>query len=253
MKKNGLCKRYHRSCHRSVLIEPRRRLEALVALLAALARSAGERLLQRAVAAQAQGAVPAPRFEVDPMWPKPLPNGWYLGQAIGVWVDAQDHIWIIHRSDALDAVEGGGGQTAPTGACCKKAPPVHRVRSAGQPAPLVGRPGRRRLSVAGVRITASTIDHKGNIWIGGNGNGNDGHVLKFTQDGKFVAQFGKTGRRRRQQLDRIDFYLVAKVFGRRKTQRGLRRGRLRQQARRRHRCRDRQVQAVWGAYGNKPR
>ena len=33
--------------------------------------------------------VQAPRFEVDPMWPKPLPNNWVLGQAIGVGVDAR--------------------------------------------------------------------------------------------------------------------------------------------------------------------
>src|SRR5258707_998711 len=32
-------------------------------------------------------------------------------------------------------------------------------------------------------------DAKGNLWIGGNG-GDDGHVLKFTKDGKFVKQFG---------------------------------------------------------------
>jgi len=47
--------------------------------------------LQNAAQAQGQGAMQAPRFEVDPMWPKPLPNGWYLGQTIGVSVVAQDH------------------------------------------------------------------------------------------------------------------------------------------------------------------
>ena len=45
-------------------------------------------------------AVQAPRFEVDPLWPKPLPNHWIMGQTIGVSVDAQDHIWIIHRAGA---------------------------------------------------------------------------------------------------------------------------------------------------------
>ena len=43
-------------------------------------------------------AVQAPRFEVDPMWPKPLPNHWVMGNTIGVSVDASDHIWIIHRA-----------------------------------------------------------------------------------------------------------------------------------------------------------
>src|SRR2546430_8355446 len=43
-----------------------------------------------------QGAtVMAPRFEVDPLWPQPLPNHWLMGQTIGVSVDAQDHVWVI--------------------------------------------------------------------------------------------------------------------------------------------------------------
>ena len=72
---------------------------ALVVLLAALwAGSAA--LGERALAAAA--GVQAPRFEVDPLWPKPLPNHWILGQTIGVSVDAQDHIWIIHRAGSLE-------------------------------------------------------------------------------------------------------------------------------------------------------
>ena len=35
------------------------------------------------LAKRAEGAsVMAPRFEVDPLWPKPLPNHWLLGQTI---------------------------------------------------------------------------------------------------------------------------------------------------------------------------
>ena len=46
--------------------------------------------------AQAQGAaVQAPRFEVDPLWPKPLPNHWVLGSLGGITVDEQDHVWIL--------------------------------------------------------------------------------------------------------------------------------------------------------------
>jgi len=49
------------------------------------------------VAQAADTAVQAPKFEVDPLWPKPLPNNWVIGQTIGLAVDAQDNVWIIHR------------------------------------------------------------------------------------------------------------------------------------------------------------
>src|SRR5438034_193804 len=55
-----------------------------------------------------------------------------------------------------------------------------------------------------------TIDGKGNVWIGGNG-AEDNHVLKFTQDGKFIKQFGfpyaNSG-----SNDTWAFHQVAKIF-----------------------------------------
>src|SRR5690242_7926354 len=62
----------------------------------------------------AQGQVMAPRFEVDPFWPKPLPNHWVVGQAIGVAVDDQDHVWIVHRDNLLGANEAAASQNPPT-------------------------------------------------------------------------------------------------------------------------------------------
>ena len=41
--------------------------------------------------------VEIPIFEVDPLWPKPLPEEALLGMAIGVSVDDQDNVWIVHR------------------------------------------------------------------------------------------------------------------------------------------------------------
>jgi len=35
----------------------------------------------------------------------------------------------------------------------------------------------------------TTVDHKGNVWIAGNGKA-DAHILKFTKDGKFLMQMG---------------------------------------------------------------
>jgi DNA-binding beta-propeller fold protein YncE len=39
------------------------------------------------------------------------------------------------------------------------------------------------------------MDQMGNVWIGGNGAG-DSHILKFTRDGQFLAQFGRANVRR---------------------------------------------------------
>src|ERR671913_787792 len=61
---------------------------------------AGQAVLERAAAAQDGNRAQAPRFEVDPFWPKPLPNHWLLGNSIGLWVDEQDNVWMVHRGAA---------------------------------------------------------------------------------------------------------------------------------------------------------
>src|SRR5918994_2514443 len=87
-------------------------------LVLVMGLGASQLWLQRAAAAQSGGAVQAPMFDVDPMWPKPLPNNWLLGSTIGVWVDERDHVWIIHRSSAtLNAAERGAEGAKPTGEC----------------------------------------------------------------------------------------------------------------------------------------
>ena len=149
-----------------------------------------EVMLQQAVTAQeGGGTVRAPRFEVDPLWPKPLPNHWLLGSTIGVWVDERDHIWIIHRSSAtLD--ENEKGVELKTAECCAGAPPVLEFDAEGNLVQSWGGPGQ------GYEWPQSNhgifVDHKGNVWVGGNGGG-DSHILKFTRNGKFIAQYGKAG------------------------------------------------------------
>ena len=189
-----------------------------IALLAVLA--IGQAAAGRMAAATAQGARQAPRFEVDPLWPKPLPNHWVLGNAIGVWVDDRDRIWIIHRgSSTLDANERALELKA--GDCCAGAPPVLAFDTSGNLVQSWGGPG------AGYDWPAGNhgifVDHTGMVWIGGNGPG-DSHILKFTQDGTFVAQYGKpnareTGRNPQGQpvyapgsSDPENFGRVAKIF-----------------------------------------
>src|SRR5213593_4971386 len=80
-------------------------------------------ILQKRTAVEAANVM-APRFEVDPLWPKPLPNHWLLGQTIGVSADAQDHIWIIHRAGSLEPGELHADAKPPIAQCCSAAPPV---------------------------------------------------------------------------------------------------------------------------------
>jgi hypothetical protein len=189
----------------------RRNLTIGAAFLVSLAAlGVGRTWLAAAAAAQAKAQVMAPKFEVDPTFPKPLPNGWYQGQSIGLWVDAQDHVWIVHRPDVLDAVEGAADQK--TGECCKTAPPILEFDQQGN---LLRHWGGS--DGPGYQWPSSNhglnIDNKGNVWIGGNGAGTDGHILKFTQDGKFVMQVGiKRQGLGPDSLAQDRFYLVAKTF-----------------------------------------
>jgi hypothetical protein len=182
----------------------------LLALLAAL--WFGSSALQKRAVVEA-AAVQAPRFEVDPMWPKPLPNHWVIGSAIGVAVDSSDHIWIIHRQGSLEAKEISLAANPPAAECCAPAPPVLEFNEAGDLIGHWGGPGQ------GYDWPASNhgidVDYKGNVWIGGNGRGpqpaagarqpadeskmgagavHDSFVLKFTQAGKFLMQLGKPGK-----------------------------------------------------------
>ena len=133
----------------------------------------------------------APQFEVDPFWPKPLPNNWLMGQTVGVSVDSRDHVWIVHRPGSLDTeIEASAGINTPEGECCSPAPPVLEFDPEGNLVGSWGGPGEGYdwpESDHGI-----TVDHLDNIWIGGNGE-NDAHLLKFTRSGEFLLQVGSPG------------------------------------------------------------
>ena len=188
-------------------IKSRRKLYVgvgLAALIAAL--GVGQTVLENKAEAQAR-TVQAPMFEVDPLWPKPLPNHWLLGMTIGVWVDDQDHVWIIHRG-AATLNDNEKALDLKVGECCTAAPPVlvfdqagNLVRAWGGPGPGYEWPDSNH----GVHV-----DYKGNVWIGGNGP-KDAHVLKFTRDGKFLMQIGHHGKNAGSN-DLENFGRVAKIW-----------------------------------------
>lgn len=137
-------------------------------------------------------AADVPRFEVDPSWPKPLPNNWILGQVGGITVDSEGHIWIIHRPRSLTDDEKGAALTPPRSKCCISAPPVlefdsdgNLLRSWGGPPSSGSGEGYQWVG----REHGIEVDDKGFVWIGGNAD-NDNAILKFTRDGKFVMQIG---------------------------------------------------------------
>jgi hypothetical protein len=178
-----------------------------VIVVLGVAASALERSAAAAGGPGEQNPVSAPKFEVDPLWPKPLPNHWILGSAIGVGVDSRDHVFIVHRGNGEPRTEMGAAQNPPTGECCKPAPPVLEFDPQGNLVNSWGGPGQ------GYTWPSSnhgiTVDPKDNVWIGGNGEG-DSHILKFTREGKFLMQIGIPGREKNSNSTE-HFGRVAKI------------------------------------------
>src|SRR4051812_22976815 len=114
-------------------------------------------------------AAQAPRLEVNPFWPQPLPNHWVFGSITGVAIDAQDHVWVVHRgADSLEGNEKGMMATPPTSTkCCVAAPFVLEFDADGKLLSHFGGAGQ------GYQWPQSpgslAVDTKGNVWITGAG------------------------------------------------------------------------------------
>jgi DNA-binding beta-propeller fold protein YncE len=161
--------------------------------------------------AQAKNATQAPKFQVDPLWPKPLPNHWVLGSVTGVAVDSEDHIWIVQRgADSLGPLEKGAILDPPTG-CCVPAPQVLEFDEAGN---LLGHWGGPGPGFDWPRSTGGlSVAPNGNVWIAAAGlppaprgaggpsaarpsapAAEDAQVVEFSGAGQFVFQIGHAGK-----------------------------------------------------------
>src|SRR5450759_1976659 len=102
----------------------------------------------------------------SPVFAKPLPGNWILGQVSGIAVDRNDHIWIVHRPSTLFDDEKGATKNPPETKCCTAAPPVLEFDQDGNLLRYWGGPG------AGYDWPKSEhgihIDSQGNVWLAGN-------------------------------------------------------------------------------------
>jgi 6-phosphogluconolactonase (cycloisomerase 2 family) len=181
----------------------------------ALAAFLGAPELQSIAVAQSQkaGAKPVlPVFEVDSHFPD-MPDGLLLGGVGGATADSHGNVWVIHRPHTLE--EGNATENG-----YKPAPPVVEFSPTGNYIQGWGGPSKdgqyqwfnrgglhsafaecanctaeRRTNGDGRPGSGEhgiAVDAHDNVWLTGNGDG-DGHVLKFTKDGKFLLQIGKGG------------------------------------------------------------
>jgi DNA-binding beta-propeller fold protein YncE len=125
------------------------------------------------VAAWAQESFP--QFEVDPLWPSPLPNNWTTGQVGGVCVDDQDHVFIVNR----------GNLTEKELLSAQQAPPIIEFDAAGNVVNAFGEPNTVPSSIHGC-----ATDREGNVFVAGN---HDGIIQKYSPQGKLLLQIGTRG------------------------------------------------------------
>lgn len=163
------------------------------AALAVFLLAAGSAGAQGALAKPAPGSPTAaklPIYEIDPTWPKTptLPNDWTWGDIRGLFVDDEDHLWVIHMPSSLTPQEIGAAQEPPIADCCFPAPPVLEMDAEGSVLRSWGGPNDEYTWPEPEH--GIYIDHQGFIWIG---TSRGTHVMKFTQDGKFVLTIGEPG------------------------------------------------------------
>lgn len=126
----------------------------------------------------------SPRFEVDPLWPKPLPDRWILGSVVGLAVGPQDRIYVLTDTSTLNKrTEIGAAMNPPTGECCRPAPNVLVLDATGAVVRSFT-PAAAPRSPNGIAVDAS-----GTIWLGGRG-GTDTQLFRFNATGQPQPRVG---------------------------------------------------------------
>ena len=147
--------------------------------------------------------VTVPQYEVDPSWPKPLPDRWVLGGLADVCVDAQDHVFILNRQDVFEG-DLNAGSLAPS--IIEFDPAGNVVNSWGDP------------ELLDPRLHGCHFDKDNNVWIV---SAPSGMVQKYSHDGDLLFQIGTKGvfdssdgtvRGRPLNSDAARFFMPASIY-----------------------------------------
>jgi DNA-binding beta-propeller fold protein YncE len=181
------------------------------------------------VSEQSAVAQSAPAYVVDPWFPRPFSEDyWVLGAVTGITVDHMNRLWVVHRGNAsLEGNERGmypnPGQAPSSSVCCLAAPYVLEYDTNGN---LVSGWGGPSSTFKWPEVPGGiAVDTSGNVWItaagqdtpppaagrggappaaapaGGRGGAPapepppaDAHVLKFSRDGRHLLTIGTPGK-----------------------------------------------------------
>ena len=146
----------------------------------------------------------APRYELDPLWPKlPFGEQWLTGGLGGMCVGGGDRIFILNRQNVVPADLDGA----------RPAPPVIELDADGNVVRGWGDP-----ALIGDRLHDCHVGTDGGLWIVAAGTG---VVQKYPADGgEVLQQIGETGKydssdgtRQGEPLnsDRAQFFLPASI------------------------------------------
>ncbi len=143
--------------------------------------------------AQAEGQMTTsdggvPTFEVDPSWPREMPNKWIMGAVTAVFVDASDHVWVTHLPETLTPEETSAVQDPPLGTCCVPAPVVIEFDADGNVVQGWGDASTQDVSEFPRNAHGLFVDHNDYVWIG---TYRHHRVMKFTRSGELVMTLGE--------------------------------------------------------------
>lgn len=128
-----------------------------------------------------------PSFEVDPTWPQPMPDKWIIGSVTGVFVDANDHVWVTQLPETLTDEEIAAAKEPPLATCCVPAPTVIEYDAQGKVVQGWGDTSQD-ISIYPRNPHGIFVDHNDFVWIG---TFRHHRVMKFTRSGEHVMTIGK--------------------------------------------------------------